>query len=184
MATATPKHSIFRSKTVQAYIQNKEKSVLPRFVAPPVFVLCWVVLILLIFAGIIIWHGQIPVYIAGSGVIAEPGTSPDQGDEATAIILFPLGSVPHLQRGLPIQVQLDQNSPMLNGRITAVSTNPLNPREVLQQYGLPAAGPSLVVTTNLGHALSAHLYAGSHIQAQLQIGSQSLLSLFPVVNSL
>src|SRR5436305_6221549 len=176
MAPVAPKRSIFRSKTIQAYIQNREKSVLPRLVAPPVFVLCWIVLTLLIFAGIVIWHGEIPIYVAASGVISELGALPQQDDEATAIVLFPLSDVSRLQRGLPVQIQLGQGSPVLSGHIIAVSQQPLSPNQIQQQYKLEVVGPSIVVTAGLGHAISASLYAGSHVQAQFQVGSQSLLS--------
>ena len=183
MTTPLPKRSIFRSKTIQTYIQNREKSVLPRIVAPPVFALCWIVLTLLIAAGIIIWSIHVPVYIAGSGIISQSGLLPQQSDEATAIILFSLSDVPHLQPGLPIQLQLDQTSPPLSSHITTVSQYPLSPDQIQQQYGLEAVGPSIVVIAELGPTIPASLYAGSHVQAQLQIGAQSLLSLFPIINS-
>lgn len=184
MTPTGPKRSIFRSKTIQAYIQNREKSVLPRLIAPPVFALCWAILILLIFAGIVIWNGKMPVYITGSGVISGSSVLPQQSDEATAIVLFPLSNVSRLQKGLPVQVQLGQSGLVLNGHVITVSQQPLSPDQIQQQYRFEVAGPSIVVTAGLGHAISASLYAGSHVQAQLQVGSQSLLSLFPVINSL
>jgi hypothetical protein len=184
MAQAALKRSIFRSKTLQTYIQNREKSVLPRLVAPPVFVLCWVILILFILAGVIVWNGEVPVYIAGSGVIVEPSALSQPGDEATAIILFPLSDVSRLHTGLPIQIQLGQTNLVFNCRITAVSQTPLSPDRIQQQYRLEVPGPAVVVTVGLGHAIPASLYAGSHVQAQFRVGSQSLLALFPVINSL
>ena len=184
MATVGPKRSIFRSKTLQTYIQSREKSVLPRLVAPPVFALCWVVLTLLIIAGVIIWSERIPVYITGSGIVTEPDHSLRQEGEATAVLLFPLSEASHLQQGLPIQIQLGQVSPMLDCHITTVSQHPLNPGQIQQQYRLEVAGPAIVVTARLGSAIPASLYEGSHVQAQLQVGSQSLLLLFPILNSL
>jgi hypothetical protein len=182
MAATPPRLSIFRSKTMQKYMQNKEKSVLPRFVAPSVFAFCWIVLTLLIAAGIATWFGKVPLYLVGSGVVLDQGAHAD--DEATAVILLPASDVSHLRSGLPVQLQIGQSGPSLNRTIDVVSQNLLSPGEVHQIYGLEATGPSLVVTTRLGPAISAHLYAGSLIQAQILIGSQSLLALFPGVNSL
>jgi hypothetical protein len=186
MATVSPKRAIFRSKTVQKYIQNREKSVLPRIVAPPVFALCWVVLTLLIAAGIITWSGQVPLYITGSGIIAESSTLVHRGTDATAIILFPISNATHLQVGLPILVQVDPagSGPVVKARVATVSHDPLSPERIHLQYGLVVAEPAIVVTVALGSALAGNLYAGSPVQAQLQIGEQSLLKLFPIINSL
>jgi hypothetical protein len=184
VATASPKRSLFRSKTVQAYIQSREKSVLPRIVAPPVFALCWIVLTLLIIACIIIWSGQVPTYITGSGIISAPSTLSQQDSDATALILFPISDLAYLQSGLSIQVQVGQAGTICNCSIATVSQNPLSPYKIHLQYGLEVSAPAIIVTTTLGPAISESLYAGSPVQAKLQIGSQSLLSLFPIVNSL
>lgn len=186
MATVPPKRAIFRSKTVQTYLQNREKSVLPRIVAPPVFALCWVVLTLLIAAGIITWCGQVPMYIIGSGIVAESSTPTQQGTGATAIILFPISNAAHIQTGLPIQLQVGPAGagPVVNTQVATVSQEPLSPESIHLQYGLEVAEPAIVVTAPLGPALAGNLYAGSPVQAKFQIGAQSLLKLFPVINSL
>jgi hypothetical protein len=140
----------------------------------------------LIAAGIITGCGQVPVYITGSGIIAEPSTLRQQGTGATAIILFPISNAAHLQVGLPIQVQVGPAGTglVVNARVATVSHDPLSPESIRLQYGLVVTGPAIVVTATLGPALAGNLYAGSPVQAQLQIGAQSLLALFPVINSL
>jgi hypothetical protein len=186
MATVSPRRAIFRSKTVQKYIQNREKSVLPRIVAPPVFALCWIVFTLLVAAGIITWCGQVPMYITGSGIIAEPSTLIHQSAGATAIILFPINNATNLQVGLPIQVQIGPTGAglVVHAHITTVSQDPLSPESIRLQYGLVVAEPAVIVTVALGSVLKGNLYAGSPVQAQLQIGEQSLLKLFPIVSGL
>ncbi|MGZ3630490.1 MAG: hypothetical protein ACXVDN_22895 [Ktedonobacteraceae bacterium] len=184
MATGAPKGSIFRSKTVQKYTQNREKSVLPRVVTPPVFVLCWIILGLLTAAGITAWSGQVPLYVAGSGVILNQSTSTNQSNGATAAIVLPASDVSNVRVGLPIQVHIGQSGPSLNRAVDSIGQNLLSPSQIQQKYGLGVAEPSLVVTVGLGAAIPESLYAGSLVQAQVQIGSQSLLSLFPVFNNL
>jgi hypothetical protein len=185
MAVVVPsKLPIFRSKTVQNYMRNREKSVLPRIVAPPVFVLSWIVLIVLIVAGIAVWSGQVPSYIAGAGIILDANSMASQDGGATAAILLPASASSYIRPGLPIQLQIGQSGPQLHRTIDAVNQNLLSPGEIRQRYGFTIADPSLVVIVGLGSAVSERLYSGSPIQAQIQIGSQSLLVLFPVVNSL
>ena len=184
MTTAVPKAQIFRSKTLQKYMQNREKGVLPRIVAPPIFAFSWIVLSLLIAAGIATWLGEVPSYITGSGIILDTNSAANQGDGAIAALLLPARDSSSIRPGLPVQLQIGQTGPQLHRTITSVSQSLLSPAQVRQQYGFEVADPSLVVTVGLGSTISEHLYSGSPIQAQVQIGSQSLLALFPVVNNL
>lgn len=184
MPTPASKNSIFRSKSVQKYLQNREKSILPRIVAPPVFILCWIILTLLIAAGIVIWMGQVPLYVTGQGIILNQQASAHQGDEATAAVLLPASDISHLRIGLPVKLQIGQTGPLLNRTIDAIGQDLLSPSEIRQQYGFSVIEPSFLVTVGLGSTVPGGLYAGSLVQAQIQIGSQSLLSLFPVLNSL
>ena len=182
--TDTSKPPIFRSKTLQKYMQNREKSVLPRIVTPPIFACSWIVLMLLIAAGIAAWLGQVPSYITGTGVILDTNSVANQGNGATAAILLPASDISYIRSGLPVQIQIGQAGPQLHRTIDSVSQNLLSPGTVHQQYGFEVADPSLVVTVGLGSTVSESLYSGSPVQAQVQIGSQRLLALFPVINSL
>ena len=184
MATTTSKLLIFRSKTLQNYMRNKENSVLPRFVTPPVFAFSWIILILLVGAGIAVWSGQIPSYIAGSGIILAASSTDNQGDGATAAILLPGSTSIYIRPGLPVQLQIGQTGPQVHRTIDIVNQNLLSPGAVHQQYGFTVTDPSLVVTVKLGSTIPEYLYSGSPVHAQIRIGSQNLLALFPVVNNL
>ncbi len=179
-----PKLPIFRSKTLQNYMQNREKSVLPRIVAPPVFALSWIVLMLLIAAGIAVWLGQVPSYVTGSGIILDTSSIARQGDGAIAAILLPANAISYIRPGLPVQIQVGQSGPQLQRNIDGVSQKLLSPGAVRQKYGFDVTDPSLVATVALGSTVSGQLYVGSPIRAQILIGSQSLLTLFPGVNGL
>ncbi len=184
MATTNPKRSIFRSKTVQKYTQNREKSVLPRVVAPPVFAICWIILTLLVVAGIVAWMGKVPLYITGAGVVLARGASSSQDDEISAIIPLPISAASHLQKGLLVQVQVGQAGPLLTRTINDISSTVLSPDEVQQKYSLRVSDPSILLIVKLGTTISMGIYAGSPVQVQVQTGSQSLLALFPVFNTL
>src|SRR5579875_1412417 len=168
-------NTIFRSKTIQKYIQNREKSVLPRVIAPPVFLLCWLILMLLIAAGVAVWLGQVPMYVSGAGAVLGQHTSSQQTGTAVAVIFLPPSSASQLHVGLPIQLQIGQGGPVLHTTIDTVEYTPLSPQQVRQQYGLQVSAPSCVVIADLGSALPPRLYVGSLVQAQIQIGSESLL---------
>ncbi|MBV9691645.1 MAG: hypothetical protein JO202_18265 [Ktedonobacteraceae bacterium] len=185
MATSAPnKRAIFRSKALEKYVQSREKSVLPRFVAPPVFALSWLVLVALTAAGLIAWLGQVPLYATGSGlVLDQSATSPQGNDEAVAVILLPAASSMHLRTGLSVQVQIGVSGPLVTSTIDSIEPTILSPNEVRQRYMFEVLDPSFVAIVRLGPHISSHMYAGSIVHAQIQVGSQRLLSLFPPFNT-
>jgi hypothetical protein len=185
MTTERPtKLPIFRSKTLQKYMQNREKNVLPRIVAPPVFIFSWIVLILLVVAAITVSSGQIPAYITGSGIILDINSITHQGDRAIGAIFLPASSSTNIRPGLPVQVQIGQAGPQLRRTLNQVNRNLLSPDAIRLKYGFEVTDPSLVAIVELGPGISSHLYGGSPIRVQIQVGSQSLLTLLPGVNSL
>jgi hypothetical protein len=185
MATAAPKRSIFRGKALQKYVQNQEKTVLPRIVAPPVFLFCWILLIILIAAGLVAWWGQVPFYVTGPGVILDGSVLPGQGnDEAVAVVVLPASVSGNIRVGLSTQVHIGQAGPQLTCTVDAVNANILSPSQIHQQYGLTVTDPSEVISIKLGSGIPRHTYAGSPVQAQIHIGSQRLLSFFPLFHDL
>jgi hypothetical protein len=185
MATATPKRSIFRNKALQKYVQGREKSVLPRFVAPPVFALFWIILAALTGAAGVAWLGQVPLYASGSGVILSKGIAMGRGDdEAIAVILLPATYSGQLRTGSSVQLQIGTAGPLLMRTVDTSDPTILSPSEVRRRYGLEVLEPSLAATVRLGPALPSRLYAGSTVHAQVQVGSRRLLSLFPLFSAL
>jgi hypothetical protein len=166
MAPPVSKRSIFRDRALQKYTQGREKNVLPRIVAPPVFVLCWILLMVLMAAGLVAWQGQIPLYISGSGVILTNTILPSQGsDEALAVVILPASEFGHIHSGLSVQIHIGQSGPELTRTVDYVN-------------------PALVIITRLGPEISRRLYAGSAVQAQVLVETQRLLSLFPLFSDL
>ena len=179
------KGSIFRNKALQKYRESREKTVLPRFVAPPVFLLFWIILIIFYGAGLLVWFGQVPAYITGSGVILDTTSSLTSGSrEAVAFIFVPYNSSVHLRPGQPVQVQLASTGVQITSAITAVEPQILSPTKVRKRYSLVITVPSLVVMVALGSQVSGSVYAGSPVQAQIEVGSRPFLSLFPGFDSL
>jgi hypothetical protein len=185
------KRTIFRDKALQQYEQSRNKTVLPRYVSPPVFVFLWVLLALLAIAGVAAWLGQVPTYVAASGVVLEPGSTTQQGsDEAVAVVFVPATPSLKLRPGLPIQLQIGSTGPQLTTTIATVAPGVVSPSEARAQYALGGVAaavitqPSVAVTARLGPGISAQMYAGSIVSAQVQVGTQSVLSLLPGLGSL
>jgi len=191
MAAPQRKRAIFRNKALQYYAQSREKDVLPRLVAPPVFIFLWVLLGLLLVATLLAWLGQVPVYVAGSGVVLNSGVKIQQGgQEAVAVVFLPATPSLNVRSGLPIQVQIGSSGPQLTSTIDTVQPGVISPSDARERYSLTGdlaqviTQPSIAVTVRLGAGVSTQRFAGSLVGAQVQVGTRSVLSLLPVIGPL
>ena len=187
----TSKRMIFRKKALQQYIQNRDKTVLLRIASPPVFLCLWLLLLLFLIAGITAWFGQVPIYAYGSGIIAQAGSVLQQrSNEAAAVIFVPASPLPTLRTGLPARVWIGSTGPQWLSTVAVVEPGVISPSDARQHYGLGGnlasivTQPSRVVIVKLALTPSAHLYAGSIVQAQVQVGTQRALSLLPGLGTL
>lgn len=179
----TMKRTIFREQALQHYRRGRDKDVLPRFVAPPTFLGLWIVLSLCLVAGWLAWNIRVPVYVAGSGVVALSG-------EAQAVLFLAADQQQSIHVGEPVQVQIGATGPRLLRPITAVASTLLSPEEARQDYHLDGTlallvtAPSVVIVVALGASVPVSAYAGSIVSAQVQVGNVRLLSSVPVIGRL
>ena len=172
------KGMIFRKEAIEKYSQGRDKNVLPQFVLPPVFVFLWCLLALFVSAGVTAWLGQVPVYVTGVGVVLDPSTSGNIANgETTAVIFIPYSPSLHLQAGQPVNMQLGLAGPHITTAIEGVDSQVFSPSQVRKQFSVIITDPAVAVTVLVGSNLS--LYTGSSVQAQIEVGSHRLLSLFP-----
>lgn len=175
---SAPKGLIFRKEAIEKYSQGRDKNVLPQFVLPPVFVFLWCLLALFISAGITAWLGRVPVYVTGIGVVLDPSSSGNIANgETTAVIFIPYSPSLRLQAGQPVKMQLGLTGPRITAAIQAVDPHVLSPSKVRKHFLVSITDPSVAVTVLVESQLS--LYTGSLVQAQVEVGSRRLLSLFP-----
>jgi hypothetical protein len=189
---AVSKRAIFRGKALQHYAASRQKEVLPRLVSPPVFVFFWVLLALLLVAGVTAWLTRVPTYVVASGLVLDQGTVQGQSSSgnAVAVVFFPTSRAMRIQPGQPILLQIGPTGTQLHFKVDHVEPGIISPSDARQRYGLDSAtsqiitGPSVVVTIGLGQAFPVRQYAGSTVNAQLQVGSQRVLSLLPGLGGL
>ena len=181
------KRDIFRRKALENYAASKQDEVLPRFISPPVFVLLWLLLALVLFATLAAWLARVPTYVVTGGVVLDRGAIPGQqaSEGAMAIVFVPVSHSSQVHVGQPILLQIGSTGTQLLYTVKRVEPGILSPNEARSRYGLDDAtsqgitGPSMVLTISLGPAFPAQQYAGSTVSAQLQVGSQRVLSLLP-----
>ncbi len=128
-----------------------------------------------------------PTYVVTGGVVLDQGVIQGQqaSEGAMAIVFVPASHSAQVHVGQPILLQIGVTETQLLYTVQRVEPGILSPNEARSRYGLDAAtthiisGPSMVLTISLGPAFQAQQYAGSTVSAQIQVGSQRVLSLLP-----
>ena len=171
---------LFRAQALEHYAKSREKDVLPRPAAPPVVLVLWGLLGLLVAATILAWQARVPTYALARGVLMQQANG-----GAMAIIFVPATTTLHVQAGQPIEVQFNVTGQQFNATIATVEPEVLTPEAARARYALTGdlmfviTQPSVVVTAQFQSAGAATLVAGSSLSAEIQVGSRSVLSSLP-----
>ena len=174
--------SLFRKKALQAYYQQNQTTVLPHFVSLRLVAFLWGVLALCVGVACASWLVRIPSYVTISGIVqAQPGDG---------IVLFlPVNEAAHVQQGTLAQVQIGTDRPVFSATVAAVVPGVISPDVARQRYGLGSSAwgvitePSIALIIHLASGNSEQVQAGSVVSAQVQVGSSSIFTLFPGLNS-
>ena len=182
----TPRRQIFRQQALNQYVQRREKDILPRSVAPPVFLFLWILLGLLLTTIILAWQTHVPTSIQAAGVLTQNGhITPQSNGEILAMLFVPMTTSMELQTGQTVRLQLLATGEQVTATIRSIALDVITPDDARQRYGLTGdlvfsiTQPSVVVMASLPTPLPADVSAGRSVSAQVQVGSRSVLSLLP-----
>lgn len=181
---AIQRQAIFREKALKHYTQGRKKDVLPRFHSLSAGLFGWLLLASLIATGLVAWYGQVPVYLAGSGLVLDNGSQVGSSGQGAmqALAFFAPEQATHLRAGAPVQAQFAASSAPINGLVMQVLPGTTNLAAALEHYGLNVGSASLqsqqvvVALINLKTAAQAEVYAGSTVMVEVKVGTQSLFS--------
>ncbi len=184
-------HPLFREKALKQYMQKQEKDILLRPVSPPIFACLWILLCLFLMAAFLAWWQEVPTFVEGSGVILAQGqANTTTSDKAVILIFLPAMYAGQIRSKLPVRVQIGSGGPELSSTVEHVEPGIISPTEARKRYMLDSDAaqiltqPSIALTVMPETALPAHVYAGSLVSAQVQIGSRRVLSLLPSFSQL
>ena len=187
----TPPRSLFRERAMAQYQQRQQQTMLPRLVSPPVFLCSWILLSCLALAGGLAWWAQVPIFVSGSGVLqAQHGRSPSESMQVMALLFLPTSEASQVRVGQPVQLQLASTDLQFTGTVSQIEPGAISPIEARQRYDLVGEAaasltqPSVVVVVKPATALAASPYAGSLVEAQIQAGTRSVLTLVPGMDQL
>lgn len=180
---AAQRHAIFREKALKHYTQGRKKDVLPNFSSVSAAFFAWLLLGSLIATGLVVWYGQVPILLAGSGIVlGNGGQGTTDRNAANALVFFEPDQAAQLHTGDTAQVQLGASSSQISGKISQVMPGTTTLAAALEHYGLSfgnTASPSqqvAVALLKLSSASPTASYAGSTIVVEINVGTQSLFS--------
>ena len=185
-----PRSPLYRTQALQQYAERRQKTILPRAISPRVFVACWIVLGLLLLSILLAWQINVPRYATVSGALVQtPSTNQGAAGAPEVLLFVPATLAPQLQVGAALTVQIVLTGEQFTGTIANVLPGVLTPVSARQQYGLSGdlalviTQPSVVVQVQVGSGLPADAVGNLSLSAQVQVGSESALALFPTLMS-
>lgn len=165
-------------------MQAKAQAVLPRFIAPPAPLCLWLLLLCFMALGGLLFLTRVPVYRNGVATVV------DSKNEQLIVAFFPPESQSEIRTGQNLSLKLDPDGPPLVRAIAAIEPEILSPAEAHKKFN-PGGDrdrayqtPAAIAIARLGRPsekLPASAYEGSVVEARIEVGSQRLLALLPVV---
>jgi hypothetical protein len=182
---------IFRADAVRRYIDSREESVLPRLVSPRIFVFLWLLFGLLAAGGFVAWLAHVPVYASGPGVVVDWTSNASPNPDGVGVVAFvPPEHLPRLRAGQPLFLELGDGRERVRTPIVAVEPTVISPEAARRRFALgAAAAPQITQPAAAAIArwtapptgLAASSYVGSVYHADIEVGSQRVISLVPLL---
>lgn len=157
-----------------------------RLVSPRVFLSLWLLLLLAIAGGALVWSIQVPVTVQGRGLVVQARAMHEKDIQGIVVLLlFPPDEQAQLKTGQPVHIAIPTANITLNSFIQKIETGIMSPAAISTQIYSPLplamtiAGPAVVAFAQVQPMSLAQTYLGSQCQVQVQVGERSVLSLLP-----
>ncbi|HZO72369.1 MAG TPA: hypothetical protein VFB60_09205 [Ktedonobacteraceae bacterium] len=185
-----PNRSIFRQRAIAKYVQRQERQVMLRLVSPPIFGFLWLLLLILIGGGILVWSLQVPLVVQARGIVVQQTGKQGKGQQTTAVLLLlPANQQASLKAGQSVRIMIAPKDITFTGVIDHVEAGAMSPATINAQFHIQipqpeaASGPYIVATVPVAPAAQIQLHPGSVCQAQVQTSSANVFSLLPGFNN-
>lgn len=181
-----PQHipPFFRATALQRYLTQRERDILPRLVAPSIFLYCWLLSGILLGTLIMAWFIEVPILLEAPGIVE---ATPIQHSSQRLFTAIAFLSTP-------------QSAPYLNPhhcrlRIGTITTLPctlqhlspqmLSPHTLFERFqfsinpSLLPTQPTLIAEVTFVAPPDLPDVSASRVSIQFQTGTQRLISLLP-----
>jgi hypothetical protein len=179
-----PQRSIFRSRALRSYLQERERDVLPHVVTPLLFAWFWLLLLLISLLGLLILTIQLPISTTAQGSLLPAALTTHTLEQA--IFFLPSDITPDLHSGDTIQIRDTTGMPQFKtftAKIVKLEPGILNPDTIQKKY-FPRqtfsliTKPSHVIIVSLDRTVSLSSLANHTLQTQIHATTLPLLSMY------
>lgn len=167
-------------------MQGQAGHVVLRLVSPRVFLSLWLLLLLAVGGGVLVWSVQEPVVIQGRGLVVQAKVMDEKNTNGIVVLLlFAPNQQANLRAGQPVSIAIATARITFHSTIQTVEAGVMSPAEIGAQIHsqLPLVmtidGPAVVAVAPVEPMALAQTYLGSQCQVEVQIGTRSALSLLP-----
>ncbi len=181
------RRQIFRQRAVEQYNARLERIALPRYADAPWLLIWWLFSGLLLAAVLLIWAARTPIYLTAPAVMVPAPTTWPTSAQVVVAVFLPAASGGQVAPAQRVQLQFaglaKQTIPAETYQVTEVTPIVLSPQAARRLYALDASAgllieaPVTVALIELDGVPTTWL--GSIGEAQIEVGSQSGLTLLP-----
>ncbi len=189
--TKSSSRLIFRPEVIRRYIQEKEKTVVPRYLTPPFFIFKWTLLGILISAMLLACWIDIPIFVNAKALV-QKNPIDSTITKSLLLILLPATYCPALHRGQQIFYRLSKSAGFSRSAIIKIDSTILNPRKadsLLQrcnQTGVHYNEPVIIAEASFTppSECTANDFEGSVLSVRIIVGYQKLISSIPIIGNI
>jgi hypothetical protein len=182
---------IFREQALKQYMQKQEKDITLNIFPSSVFTILWILFSLMLLATLLALKQQVPRFIAGPGIVlSQHEANLSTSNDMVVMSFLPATSIKQFHVGQKAIVQLAPGNPGFTGTIQYIEPGALSPADIQRKYMqnrnavLNITQPSFVAEIKPAkRPLLAASYTGSLVITQINVGSQSILSLLTGVGT-
>lgn len=175
-------HRFFRNRALQHYLQGRDEAVVPRLIAPSIFVRLWVVVGLLL-VGIVVCATvfKMPVYVPGVAAITHGQCGVEKECTSLMVVaLLPPESLPDLHVGQTIYLDQPNHQDRLQAVVVKVEPAVESPDEIRKQFEINSSAAQAMnhpAAVAIAQWNGENTYAGGVIPVQIKSGTRRIVSL-------
>lgn len=178
----SPRRQVFRQEAIRAYAEANNRPVLPRFTTPFTIACCWLLVVLLGAGAVLVLSTRVPLTTSGMAIVAG-GYDGGEG-KATVLVVLPPDHAAAMQPGDEVMVRFGahaNNQPLVSLVEAPISADVIGERFGLDAETAGAIAPRSSVGVVLVDSLPSHLYPTAIGQAEIEVGTQRLAAVLPLI---
>ena len=180
-----PERHIFRKSAVNHHLEKSQQDILPYLVSPKSVLIFWLLLVIIVAVGVLVWSLPVPIHISGLGLVANDTNQRDSSPSSSSVFVFvQANQVPLLKSGQTVNLQLNKMGNSFQGTIAQIEPDLLSPQVVRQRYHFDqnsistGSQPLATLIVKLSYVFPITQDIDTVLVATVTVDSKTIFSLF------